>query len=298
MSHPPLRALLAIALLTLLPRCTLLRPGPPPFDPPPLAIHADVAGLDWMVGRWRSDDGRAEETWLPAGDSLFGVSYVVEGDRTVEWEALIIGRDRDGKLVYRAMPRDRGAISFEHAKSADRGARFSNPSHDFPKHIAYVRRDDPPISRMTVRLVGDGPDAELPMLLVPLSPAPPLEDADRRFAADVARRGLEAWVDVFLPDGAMIHGAERIAGKAAVREFMRPVLTNPAERLRWAPIASGLSPAGDLGHTFGAWVSEKRSDDGATWAEASRGAYVTIWKQNAAGQWQVLFDTGDPASSS
>src|SRR6187402_2298566 len=67
-------------------------------------VHADVASLGWLAGRWASDDAAAEETWTPASDALWGVSWRVDSGRTVEWEASIVARDHAGRVVYRAMP--------------------------------------------------------------------------------------------------------------------------------------------------------------------------------------------------
>jgi ketosteroid isomerase-like protein len=113
-------------------------------------------------------------------------------------------------------------------------------------------------------------------------PAPELEAADRAFAADTGRRGVEGWIAAFDPEGGMMRKAGRIA-YAAIAEAMAPTLTSG--RLDWAPIASGK--AGALGFTVGkASFVGQRPEDG--W----RSTYVTIWRRQPDGAWKVLFDTG------
>ena len=62
-------------------------------------------------------------------------------------------------------------------------------------------------------------------------------------------------------------------------------------RLQWAPIASGLSPAHDLGFTVGAWGVASHAS--GNWTTTARGGYLTVWRRGEDGAWRVLFDAGD-----
>src|SRR5687768_10385534 len=62
-------------------------------SPDAVSAHEDVASVGWLAGRWVSDDGAAEETWTPASDALWGVSWRTAEGRTLEWEALIVACD-------------------------------------------------------------------------------------------------------------------------------------------------------------------------------------------------------------
>jgi ketosteroid isomerase-like protein len=81
-----------------------------------------------------------------------------------------------------------------------------------------------------------------------------------------------------------------VAGPERIRQLMAPSFARPDFRLTWTPVASGMSPAGDLGYTIG------RSR--ATWTDAGAaappycGSYATIWRRQADGSWRVLFDAG------
>ena len=62
-------------------------------------------------------------------------------------------------------------------------------------------------------------------------------------------------------------------------------------QIEWAPFASGLSPAGDLGYTVGTSRFTSPGAGGAR-VESHRGSYVSIWRRQPGGGWKVLFDTG------
>ncbi|MFN7953155.1 MAG: DUF6265 family protein [bacterium] len=286
-----MRSRLALVLLVLgATGCAALAP-PPPFVPPAPAVHADVAEVEWLVGRWRTDARDFEESWQPAGDALLGASFTVADGRTSTWEASIIARDEQGRLTYRAMPEGADPVAFVRNVSGDRAVRFGNPSHDFPQLLAYARRDAGSVARLGARIAGGGRQIDLPMLLVASAPAPELEEADRAFAADVDSRGADAWVEVFDEAGGMESDGKRVAGKDAIRAAMTPLLSDRKARLQWAPLASGLSPAGDLGYTVGAWALRKYTD--GTWRTHATGSYVTVWRRAADGAWKVLFDAGE-----
>jgi hypothetical protein len=80
------------------------------------------------------------EQWLaPAGGTMLGVSRTVRGEHTVEYEFLRI-IEREGQLVYIAMPSRQETTEFTAATAADSAVEFSNPAHDFPQRIRYARR--------------------------------------------------------------------------------------------------------------------------------------------------------------
>ncbi len=272
---------------------------PPPFVAPPAAIHPDVASLAWLAEHWVSDDGTFEQTWVPAGDGLFGASFTVESGKTTGWEASIVALDEKGRLAYRSMPDGQAPVVFLRAASNDRAIRFTNLSNDPLTAISYARRDAGPIARLGLRLGGRTRNEDVALVAMPVERAPELEAADSRFAADVDARGTPAWVEVFDPTGGMENQGKRVEGAAAIRAAMDPLLSDRTRRLQWAPIASGFSPAGDVGYTVGAWGLARHAR--GEWTTAARGAYITFWRRGADGTWRVLFDAGDdegPASTS
>jgi ketosteroid isomerase-like protein len=111
--------------------------------------------------------------------------------------------------------------------------------------------------------------------------------ADVAFDAEVARRGLEAWVewmteDVFKPD---LHGAT-VQGRAKVRIADARLFGNPEGKLRWRPTESGAFSDPRYGWTRGQWEWVNPSGE-----PSARGTYLTIWRREAEG-WRVVVDTG------
>lgn len=136
--------------------------------------------------------------------------------------------------------------------------------------------------------------AEAPARTAPPDPSVLLE-ADRAFAADVARGGTEAWVSWFAEDGAQIQtGRGEIRGRDAIRELMAG-LDDPNFSLSWEPRRADIAASGDLGWTTGDYVSRGMGADGTP--RQSQGRYVTIWRKQPDGSWKVVMDLGNPVSS-
>ena len=122
---------------------------------PPLAARlpatkaaASIADVAWIASTWVSEPATAgaattEERWTPpAGGALIGVSRTMRGTTMTAYEFLCIV-ERDGSLVYSAMPNGRApATEFVLTNLSKDAATFENPSHDYPKTIKYTRRAD------------------------------------------------------------------------------------------------------------------------------------------------------------
>ena len=253
---------------------------------PSLPLHRDVASLEWLTGRWVSSDGSAEEWWTPLGDAMFGVTWEEKDGRTAMWEALLVRRDGTD-LVFAAMPRGAAQTLFRRESSTATGITFTNPAHDFPKSIRYARDGE----ALAARVWDAHHGLDFAYRPAPRLTAPALEQADRRFADEVARRGVDGWAESFDPAGAMGRGGERIEGRAAMAAAMRDTLA-PGAHLDWNPLVSGLARAGDLGFTAGIWRFSIDTPKGRV--EKVRGGYVTVWVRAADGSWRALYDVGDP----
>ena len=268
----------------------------PRGDAPPapalnLPLHADVASFEWLVGRWRSADRRQEEVWTPLGDALIGVSFTEKDGRTAEWEVLVVRREA-ADLVFAAMPGGAAQTLFKLESPEPRGATFTNPAHDFPRSIRYARDEG---GALVARVWDAARGLDFRYLTAARTVAAELEEADRRFASETEARGADGWAEAFDPGGAMGRGAERIEGIEAIRAAMKATLARGVH-LHWSPVVSGLSSVGDLGFTAGPWRFSVDTPQGRV--DKVRGAYVTIWKRGANGQWRALYDVGDPESAS
>jgi ketosteroid isomerase-like protein len=117
--------------------------------------------------------------------------------------------------------------------------------------------------------------------------------ADRDFAADVARDGIDAWVKWFATDGQQIGPGRQVIGHDAIRDYMRDTFSDPTAKLAWWPVSARISASGDLGYTIGRYEARKVNPDG-TVSVRGTGRYITIWRKQADGSWKVELDTGHP----
>ena len=126
-------------------RSTEVLPEDPPSAPktPPVA-PARIADVAWIAGDWMSTTaaGSIEERWSTgAGGGMIATSRTLRGDVMTEFEFLCIS-EREGTLVYTAMPNAGTATDFTLTKLDADSATFENPAHNFPKMIRYVKRPD------------------------------------------------------------------------------------------------------------------------------------------------------------
>ena len=121
----------------------------------PAADAPTVASLEWLSGRWVSDNGKTwtEENWSsPRGGMLLGNSKQGQGNRTAEFELLRISPDDKGVVTYWASPAGRPPTPFALVSSEPNHAVFENPAHDYPTRIEY-RRDG---KNLTATISGPG----------------------------------------------------------------------------------------------------------------------------------------------
>lgn len=103
-----------------------------------------IKDVAWIAGCWDSTRGtrHVAEHWMPPeGGTMMGVSRTTVGDKTTEWEFLIIRQSEKG-LEYVAKPSRQPEAIFTAARAAANEVVFENPAHDFPKRISYKRDGD------------------------------------------------------------------------------------------------------------------------------------------------------------
>ena len=134
-----------------------------PAVKPSAPVHAAKASIEqvgWMTGVWIGTVGSntAEERWTPAaGGAMLGVARTLRSDRMTGYEFLRIS-ERDGSLVYSAMPNGRSpATDFLLTRIDARSATFENPAHDFPKKIRYSITEDGALQAVTSGDAGQRP---------------------------------------------------------------------------------------------------------------------------------------------
>lgn len=232
-----------------------------------------------LLGDWRSAD--TSETWMAKGDRLIGVGFSTSAGATRMFDVMIIHPEK-GKLIYTAMPAAKSSVDFSVVASHAGVVKVFNGTHDHPKEIQYERKG----KELAITVSGDNGAHAQTLTRATGARAEPLEKLDLAFAADSVERGGAAWADRFEPDGvSWPRGAARTVGPKAVAATIDATRANGLD-LRWAPAHSGLSPAGDVGYTVGAYRVLRGE------AVAARGIYVSIWRRSSAGEWKIAFATG------
>lgn len=108
------------------------------------------------------------------------------------------------------------------------------------------------------------------------------------FAADVAKRGHDAFLTYFAEDGVEVVDGGGFDNKDAMRK--QPPWAK-GTTLTWTPIKAEMSASGDLGYTYGNYVFTSKNDAGKI--VTRRGKYTSIWKKQKDGQWRVVVDMGN-----
>ncbi len=86
----------------------------------------------------------------------------------------------------------------------------------------------------------------------------------------------------FPPDGPMLRGKE------IIRSFWSELAGTPGFSLSWEATDAVVSSAGDMGYTYGIALVTRKDEEGDT--DTERTKYVTIWKKQSNGSWQVVVD--------
>jgi ketosteroid isomerase-like protein len=124
-----------------------------------------------------------------------------------------------------------------------------------------------------------------------------LRRTDVEFAEATEKRGAEGWVSYFADDGAQLSArAEIVRGPDAVREQMSTFFAKGDRRLTWRPLIVQVSPAGDMGFTYGPYQVLSVGRDGAT-ELIRKGTYMTVWRREKDGRWKVVADLGSQEPS-
>jgi hypothetical protein len=142
---------------------TYKRSGATPAAPPAAPMErakGSMAQVSWISGTWVASNATTtiEERWTPsAGGSMIGVSRTIRDGNMSAFEFLCIV-ERDGGLVYQAMPNGRSpATDFTLTKIDADNAVFENPTHDFPKMIRYTKRPDGSLEAVIAGAPGSKP---------------------------------------------------------------------------------------------------------------------------------------------
>ena len=72
---------------------------------------------------------------------MLGIGRTLRNGGMASFEFLHIA-ERDGSLVYTALPNGRTPTDFTLTEISSNSATFENPAHDYPTVVRYARRGD------------------------------------------------------------------------------------------------------------------------------------------------------------
>ena len=113
---------------------------------------------------------------------------------------------------------------------------------------------------------------------------------DKEFLRNAESQGLMYAYGRYLSGDARMHrnGFFPFVDRAGIQTYlkMKPIA------MKWWPMKSDVSIAGDLGYTYGNY----EISDPSTKKVTEKGYYVRVWKRDLNGTWNLVLDTTNPLS--
>jgi uncharacterized protein (TIGR02246 family) len=110
------------------------------------------------------------------------------------------------------------------------------------------------------------------------------------------RRDPERLADFYTEDGTSQAPFEGpVVGRDALLAMFRTICADPHFTFRFAAKHVEVAASGELAWSVGTFVMTMNRTGGDT-VEKMEGAYQTIWKRQAYGDWKVLYDTMTPTA--
>ena len=111
---------------------------------------------------------------------------------------------------------------------------------------------------------------------------------EAQFASDTAKGGGKAFASWFADDGVSLGNKQApVLGHSAIAS--QTTWSPDQYQLTWTPQGGQMSPAGDMGYTWGHYEGHAKDKNGNT--VTTSGRYMTIWKKQLDGQWKVALDS-------
>jgi ketosteroid isomerase-like protein len=116
-------------------------------------------------------------------------------------------------------------------------------------------------------------------------PALEVRKAEIAFARSMADRDLQAFLEFVAEDAIFFGSAGALRGAEAVKAAWEPFFRTPQAPFSWEPEHVEVLDSGDLAFSSGP-VRD---------AQGNRiGTFNSVWRRNAKGRWEVVFDKGCP----
>ena len=116
--------------------------------------------------------------------------------------------------------------------------------------------------------------------------------AETGFSRAAEAKDKSAFLSFVDPDARFV--TSRVArGRAEIGEAWATVLAEDGPTMRWRPAFVEVSADGKMALSRGPYRSTSVNEDGVV--SHSWGHFISTWRRNAQGTWQVMFDSGGDA---
>jgi ketosteroid isomerase-like protein len=122
-------------------------------------------------------------------------------------------------------------------------------------------------------------------------PEDKLIQADSEFAKQTAVHRLDGWMSVFT-NNSVLFSENPVLGTDAIRAAYQKLFNDPDFRLDWQPMKAEVFPSGNMGYTVGRYQGVFKNARGEIVRQS--GTYLTVWRKDKDGSWQVAADGGAP----
>ena len=117
-----------------------------------------------------------------------------------------------------------------------------------------------------------------------------LMDLDARFSKETVDGGGKVFATWFADDAVTLgNGKLPVQGRAAIAAGA--TWSPKTYQLSWTATAATLSPAGDMGYTWGHYDGRATNPDGQQ--TTTGGRYMTVWRKQKDGQWKVVLEASN-----
>lgn len=116
--------------------------------------------------------------------------------------------------------------------------------------------------------------------------------ADKAFAKAVALHDRELFASFIAEDATFLGGGLTQGRDAIVVDWGIFFAAGGGPTITWDPHTVEVAASGDLAYTLGDFEVRSTGADGQP--HKSTGTYVSIWRKQADGSWQVVVDGGTP----
>lgn len=116
--------------------------------------------------------------------------------------------------------------------------------------------------------------------------------AETGFSRAAEAKDKEAFLSFVDPDARFI-GVDIARGRAEIGEAWSGFLSENGPTIRWRPAFTEVSADGKLALSRGPYRSTRVDENGEV--HYSWGHFISTWRRNEDGVWQVMFDSGGDA---